>query len=75
MMMEKNSLDNFNNLEVLAPAGDMERFNAALDYGTDAVYLGGKGFGMRASPGNFSFEQLKEAVERAHEKGVKVYLT
>ena len=42
MMMEKNSLDNFNNLEVLAPAGDMERFNAALDYGADAVYLGGK---------------------------------
>lgn len=65
----------FDNLEVLAPAGDSERFDAALDYGADAIYLGGKTFGMRASPGNFTFEQLKDAVDKAHEKGVKVYLT
>ena len=62
-------------LEVLAPAGDEERFNAAINYGADAVYLGRKQFGMRASPLNFDFEQLRNAVQKAHEKGVKVYLT
>ncbi|OPZ19497.1 MAG: putative protease YhbU precursor [Firmicutes bacterium ADurb.BinA205] len=62
-------------LEVLAPAGDEERFNAAINYGADAVYLGRKQFGMRASPLNFDFEQLCNAVQKAHEKGVKVYLT
>ncbi|MDE6780581.1 MAG: U32 family peptidase, partial [Ruminococcus sp.] len=61
--------------EVLAPAGDEERFNAAIQYGADAVYLGRKQFGMRASPLNFGFEQLVNAVRTAHEKGVKVYLT
>ena len=64
-----------NELEVLAPAGDEERFTAALNYGADAVYLGRKQFGMRASPLNFDFEQLCKAVEAAHSKGVKVYLT
>ena len=62
-------------LEVLAPAGDEERFNAAINYGADAVYLGRKQFGMRASPLNFDFEQLCNAVQKAHQKGVKVYLT
>ena len=64
-----------NRLEVLAPAGDAERLNAALDYGADAVYLGGKGFGMRSAPQNFDGEGLCEAVRLAHGKGVKVYLT
>ncbi|HPY83687.1 MAG TPA: U32 family peptidase [Ruminococcus flavefaciens] len=63
------------NLEVLAPAGDEERFHAAVSYGADAVYLGRQMFGMRASPGNFNFEQLVKAVEYAHTKGVKVYVT
>lgn len=62
-------------LEVLAPAGDEERLTAALNYGADAVYLGRQQFGMRASPMNFDFEQLVKAVESAHSKGVKVYLT
>ena len=62
-------------LEVLAPAGDEERLTAALNYGADAVYLGRKQFGMRASPMNFDFEQLVKAVDDAHKKGVKVYLT
>ena len=44
------------NLEVLAPAGDEERFGAALNYGADAIYLGRKQFGMRSSPGNFDCE-------------------
>lgn len=63
------------NLEVLAPAGDEERLTAALNYGADAVYLGRQQFGMRASPMNFDFEQLVNAVKSAHLKGVKVYLT
>ncbi|MDE5763920.1 MAG: U32 family peptidase [Ruminococcus sp.] len=62
-------------LEVLAPAGDEERLTAALNYGADAVYLGRKQFGMRASPINFDFDQLVKAVKSAHSKGVKVYLT
>ena len=62
-------------LEVLSPAGDRERLLSALNYGADAVYLGRKNFGMRASSGNFDYEGLMEAVKLAHEKGVKVYLT
>lgn len=66
---------NINKLEVLAPAGDEERFNAAVNYGADAIYLGRKQFGMRSSPLNFDFEQLISAVNAAHAKGIKVYLT
>lgn len=62
-------------LEVLAPAGDEERFDAAISYGANAVYLGRKQFGMRSSPLNFDFEQLVKAVEKAHSKKIKVYLT
>ncbi|MCI7768449.1 MAG: U32 family peptidase [Oscillospiraceae bacterium] len=65
----------YENLEVLAPAGDMERLDAALDFGADAVYLGGTSFGMRAGPKNFDSEALRLAVEKSHERGVKVYLT
>ena len=65
----------FKNLELLSPAGDMERFEAAINYGADAVYLAAKNFGMRASPDNFTFEQLMEAVQKAHDKNIKVYLT
>lgn len=63
------------NLEVLAPAGDHERLCAALDYGADAVYLGGKSFGMRAGPENFEYDGLKTAVKLAHSRRVKIYLT
>ena len=72
--MGENVMD-LNKLEVLAPAGDYERLCAALDYGADAVYLGGKSFGMRAGPENFTYDSLKSAVELAHSKDVKVYLT
>ncbi|MBE6844815.1 MAG: U32 family peptidase [Ruminococcus sp.] len=68
-------MNKFNNLEVLAPAGDSERFYSAINYGADAVYLGAKSFGMRASPDNFTFDELKTAVDYAHSKNVKVYLT
>lgn len=66
---------NPNKLEVLSPAGSPECLQAAADYGADAVYLGGQSFGMRAGPQNFTYETLKEAVEYAHSKNVKVYLT
>lgn len=61
--------------ELLAPAGDEECLLSALDYGADAVYLGGKNFGMRAGAKNFDNEGLARACELAHSRGVKVYLT
>ena len=59
--------------EVLAPAGDRERLQAALDFGADAVYLGGQLFGMRQGAPNFDAAALCEAVSLAHARGVKVY--
>lgn len=61
--------------ELLAPAGDFERFKAAVDFGADAVYLGAKMFTMRAAPSNFDKDELPQSVEYAHSKGVKVHLT
>ncbi len=61
--------------ELLAPAGDRERFDKALYFGADAIYVGGAEFGMRTAPTNFSFEELTDAVQAAHKKNVKVYLT
>ncbi|MBQ8410263.1 MAG: U32 family peptidase, partial [Ruminiclostridium sp.] len=61
--------------ELLSPAGDYECLEAAVDYGCDAVYLGGTSFGMRAGPKNFDEEALEKAVKYAHERNVKVYLT
>ena len=62
-------------LELLSPAGDMERLNMAVLYGADAVYLAGTDFGMRAFAGNFLAEELPKAVEFAHRHGVKVHVT
>ena len=61
--------------ELLAPAGDMERLKMAVLYGADAVYLAGESFGMRAFAGNFSPEELPEAVAFAHAHGVRVHCT
>lgn len=61
--------------EVLAPAGDPEKLRFAVAYGADAVYLAGKAYGMRAASGNFTTEELKEAVRYCHARGVKVYVT
>lgn len=61
--------------ELLAPAGNFQCFETAVRFGADAVYLGGREFGMRASPDNFDFDDLKKAVSIAHEKNVRVYLT
>ncbi|MCF0154197.1 MAG: U32 family peptidase, partial [Veillonella sp.] len=62
-------------LELLAPAGSMENFIAALDAGADAIYLGGKGFNARAHAANFDIDLLEEAVRLAHIKGTAVYVT
>lgn len=61
--------------ELLSPAGDMERLEAAVRYGADAVYLAGKDYGMRVAPGNFTREELVRAVELCHGQGVRVYVT
>ena len=62
-------------MELLAPAGDMERLHMALAYGADAVYLAGTMFGMRSFAGNFSPAELKTAVELCHSRGVRVHVT
>ena len=61
--------------EILSPAGNFEKMRAAILYGADAVYLAGSRFGMRAAADNFTVDELCEAVEYAHARGVKVYLT
>ena len=61
--------------ELLAPAGTLEKLKMALAYGADAVYLGGKSFGLRALGGNFSEDELQEAVALAHAHGKKIYVT
>lgn len=61
--------------ELLSPAGDMERFERALYFGADAIYIGGSAFSMRAAPSNFTTEELRIACDIAHKNNVKVYLT
>lgn len=65
----------FNKPELLSPAGDPERLQMAVRFGADAVYLAGKAYGMRAKCGNFSDEELVEAVRFCHSRGVKTYVT
>lgn len=62
-------------VELLAPAGDLERLKWAILYGADAVYIGGPSFGLRANAGNFSFEEIKEGVTFAHKKKAHVHVT
>lgn len=62
-------------LELLSPAGDMERLKLAVKFGADAVYVGGEMFGMRINPSNFNSEQLKQAVDLVHKENKKIYLT
>ena len=66
---------NMSKIELLSPAGDMERLKMAVAYGADSVYLAGTAFGMRAFAGNFSPEELPVAVRYAHEHNVKVHVT
>ncbi len=60
--------------ELLAPAGDLERLRAAVDYGADAVYIAGKAFGMRTSPSNFTQDDMRAGIDYARTRGVKVYV-
>lgn len=62
-------------IELLAPAGDLERLKINLLYGADAIYFGGEKFGMRANATNFSISDIKKACDFAHNLGKKVYLT
>lgn len=61
--------------EILAPAGDGEKLRFAVAYGADAVYLAGKQYGMRSASDNFTPEELAEAIEYCHARGVKTYVT
>jgi putative protease len=64
-----------NKVELLAPAGSLEKLYVAIDYGADAVYIGGQEFGLRANADNFSIEEIKTACEYAHDRNAKVYVT
>lgn len=61
--------------ELLMPAGSLETLKTAVLYGADAVYMGGGSYSLRAKADNFTFEEMREGISFAHERGVKVYLT
>ena len=62
-------------LELLAPAGSLEKLKVAIDYGADAVYIGGEMFSLRVAAENFSHDEMLEGIKYAHDRGRKVYLT
>lgn len=62
-------------VEILSPAGDLEKLKVAVAYGADAVYMAGKRFGLRTFSGNFTREEMIEGISYAHEHGVKCYVT
>ncbi len=62
-------------IELLSPAGDLERLKVTLLYGADAVYIGGQKYSLRANATNFSLEEIKEGCDFAHKLNKKVYLT
>ncbi|WP_130870292.1 peptidase U32 family protein [Intestinimonas massiliensis (ex Afouda et al. 2020)] len=64
-----------NKIELLSPAGDMERLKMSLAYGADAVYLAGTDFGMRAFAGNFTPDEMRRAVDLCHSRGVSIHVT
>lgn len=61
--------------ELLAPGGSLEKLKTAIDYGADAVYVGGEAFSLRVAAENFSLDDMKEGLKYAHDRGKKVYLT
>lgn len=62
-------------IELLAPAGDINKLKTAVEYGADAVYLGGESFGLRKASKNFSMEDIKWATDYLHERGKKIHVT
>ncbi len=61
--------------ELLAPGGSLEKLKTAIDFGADAVYIGGDAFSLRVAAENFSYEEMREGIKYAHDRGKKVYLT
>lgn len=62
-------------VELLAPAGDLDKLKTAIDYGADAVYMAGPDYGLRTASKNFTLDDMKEAVEYAHSRDKKIYIT
>ncbi|HEM2741842.1 peptidase U32 family protein [Streptococcus suis] len=60
--------------EVLSPAGTLEKLKVAIDYGADAVFVGGQAYGLRSRAGNFTMDEMREGIEYAHTRGAKVYV-
>ena len=60
--------------EVLAPAGTLEKLKIAINYGADAVFIGGEAYGLRSRAGNFGYDEIEEGVKYAHDRGAKVYV-
>ncbi len=73
--MTETNLKNKKNIEILAPAGDMEKLKTAIIYGADAVYFGGEMFSLRAGAGNLTIDEIREAMEFIHAHGCKGYMT
>ena len=71
----KNAMTRRSKPEVLAPAGNLRGLKTAVDFGADAVYCGGKAFGMRSAPKNLTLEDFEEGSRYAHERGARVYVT
>ena len=67
--------NNYKKIELLSPAGDLEKLTMAVNYGADAVYMSGRLFGMRTNATKFSDEDLRKAVNFAHGRGKQVYVT
>ena len=64
-----------NKIELLAPAGDLEKLKMAILYGADAVYIAGENFGLRTASKNFTEEQMREAVDFVKKNNKKIYVT
>jgi len=62
-------------MKIVAPAGNIERFYSAIKSGADEIYMGLKGFGARRNAENFTVEEIKEAIDYAHERGSRIFLT
>ena len=62
-------------IELLAPAGDLEKLKTAVDFGADAVYFGGRNFGLRSAAGNLDISEIREGLDYLHERGKRGYLT
>lgn len=63
-----------NKIELLAPAGDLEKLKIAVEYGADAVYFGGEMFSLRAGAGNLSIAEIEEGVKYAHDRNVRCHM-